>query len=254
MAKPQHISRVTPPRVKRSRDGEVPQQVIDAAEQVFAQKGFEAATMANVADAMHASRATLYYYVSSKDELLELVIRDFVAVQAERLHSLPLEGLEPEEQLRRVFAIALAPFGADADLARIFIREADRLPPQLRREQRTLERSIQKEVEQILEEGMKSGAFRRDLDPRLAALALFGMVNWLHVWYRHDRGFSIGAIAEAYADLFLGGVAQPRAATTATSVEATITVLRDTVDVLEQQLSGRRTRAHTDPRHGPRGE
>jgi TetR/AcrR family transcriptional regulator len=46
--------------------------------------------------------------------------------------------------------------------------------------------------------------------PSIAAYALFGMMNWTYTWYRPDGTLAPGALADAFADLFLNGVRAPR--------------------------------------------
>jgi len=60
-------------------------------------------------------------------------------------------------------------------------------------------------VVSIFAKGKADGEFRADLDAELASLALFGMINWTHRWYRPNSRFSPAQIAETFTTLFLDG-------------------------------------------------
>ena len=56
-------------------------------------------------------------------------------------------------------------------------------------------------------QGQAEGVVCPDLDPKVTALGILGMVNWIYQWYRPGGGRSARAIAEAYADFAVAGVA-----------------------------------------------
>ncbi|WP_322857720.1 hypothetical protein [Mycobacterium shigaense] len=58
----------------------------------------------------------------------------------------------------------------------------------------------------IVEEGVASGVFRKDLDPRLAMLGILGMHNWIHPWYVPGGRNSLTEIGDAFAAMVLSGV------------------------------------------------
>ena len=59
----------------------------------------------------------------------------------------------------------------------------------------------------MIRQGQEEEVICPDLDPKVTALAILGMVNWIHQWYKPGGGRSARVIAEAYADFALAGVA-----------------------------------------------
>jgi AcrR family transcriptional regulator len=224
-------------------------EIVDAAAAVFAAKGFAKATLENVAERLRVSRATLYYYVRSKDDLLRRVIGDFVGGRQKELEELRRRrDLAPEDRLRHALRSQLRHFDTHPDMARVFLREELELPPDLYAQQRAYRRNIQEAVEQLIEEGVSTGHFR-DVDPRLVAFALFGMTNWLHVWYDPEGRYSTDEIADVFADLLLLGIVRREGSDTAGSVEFTISEIASLLDRLsEQVVQIRGTRRRTGPR------
>lgn len=58
----------------------------------------------------------------------------------------------------------------------------------------------------IVEEGVASGVFRKDLDPRLVMLGILGMHNWIHRWYVADGRNSLSEIGDAFSAMVLSGL------------------------------------------------
>lgn len=182
------------------------EQIVDAAGIVFAERGVAAATLQDVADVLGISRAAVYYHVRSRDELLRLVVEGYIALHREWLRALRERAdLTPEQRLREAIHILTRGFETHPHLSRIFLRGETELPADLRAEQRRSRRVIQKEMVLILRDGIASGHFG-DLDPELTAFGIFGMINWMHVWFAPDGRVSAQEVADLFADLILGGI------------------------------------------------
>jgi len=224
-------------------------EIVEAAAAVFAAKGFSKATLENVAERLRVSRATLYYYVRSKDDLLHRVIGDFVGGRQKELEDLRRRrDLAPEDRLRHALRSQLRHFDTHPDMARVFLREEAELPPDLFAEQRVYRRNIQDAVEQLFEDGVAAGRFR-DIDPRLVAFALFGMTNWLHVWYDPEGRYSTDEIADVFADLLLLGVMRRDGDAAPGSVEVTISQMTELIGRLTEQVAQLRVSGRpVDPR------
>ena len=67
-------------------------------------------------------------------------------------------------------------------------------------------------MQQIIDDGLKSGEFRADVDPQMMKFAIIGALNWTHRWHSPDRRLSGAEIGAAFADLFLKGASQDRLA------------------------------------------
>jgi len=84
------------------------------------------------------------------------------------------------------------------------------LPTESRRRIGRLSRAYERLIEDILKAGVQHGEFRRDLECRLAALALLGMLNAVAAWFDKERKKTADKIASHYSALFLNGIGMPR--------------------------------------------
>jgi AcrR family transcriptional regulator len=142
------------------------EEIIEAAAQVFAERGFHGATTQDIADVLGIRQASLYYYFSSKEAALELVC----ARGAEGfLEAAAIIASGPEsatDKLRLLILAHLSPLLDRPDFVRVFQRAQAFAVISRRRIGRTV-RAYERVIEGVLKAGIRSGEFRTDLDPRL---------------------------------------------------------------------------------------
>jgi AcrR family transcriptional regulator len=193
------------PPPKGASNGRRWEEVLDAATEVFEEKGYQAATLQDVASRLEMLAPSLYYYIRTKEDLLFAVMK--------RAHNLGLELItEPAD---------LTGAGADERLA-AFIRRwmGGTYPPQVRvveRDLRFLSPERQKEVmawrrringfvQDLVRTGIEEGRFRPDVSPRVVANTLFVVLNSVPAWYREGRELPYPDLAVWYVHLFLAGL------------------------------------------------
>lgn len=84
------------------------EQIVDAADRLFYERGFESTSFADIADAVGISRGNFYYHFKSKDDILEAVIAQRIARTQAMLDSWTEEGATPEERVRCFIRILIA--------------------------------------------------------------------------------------------------------------------------------------------------
>jgi AcrR family transcriptional regulator len=185
-------------------------EIIDAAARVFAERGFHGATTQDIADVLGIRQASLYYYFSSKEGALELVCLKGVEGFFEAAKAIARGPGSARERLGRLIGSHLSPLADRGDYVRVFLNERQHLPSESRRRVGKWSRGLEKIFEDVLKEGVRHDEFRHDLDTRLAALAMLGMLNAAASWFRQEE-VPIDRIAEEFTRLALDG-ALPRAA------------------------------------------
>ena len=188
----------TPPGRKRRAT-----EVLAAAAKVFARRGYHGASTQDIADVLGMRQASLYYYFESKDAALEAVCADGVedyALRAQRIQRGPGSAADKVAQL---VVQHLAPMAERLEFTLAFLRERRFLPDPARRRIRSIERRYERIIERVIEQGIAAGEFRRDLDPRMAALALLGLGNSAAAWYGREPGATLERIAASYVDLLV---------------------------------------------------
>jgi len=191
----------TQPRVSQAKL----QMILRHAAQVFSEKGYEGASIRDISRSSGVSLAGLYYYIKSKQELLYLIqIFTFKTIVA-RLEK-RLKGVAaPVERLRILVQNHLEYFLRHPVEMKVLSHEDEALEGEYRKEVLEVKRRYYGIALGIFEEMRRAGTVRR-LNPRVAVLSLFGMMNWIHTWHRPQVDPQADALAGAIAGMFLHGV------------------------------------------------
>lgn len=182
------------------------QMVIDTAIKIFHQKGYRAATLDDVAHELGLSKAALYHYVSSKEDLLSLIYLQALESYFTSAYEIDAMDLAPPEKLRFLIRHHIQDIIiGNLPMFAVFFSEENQLPKKQFEQIRAGKRKYTRIVEKIITEGIEQGFFR-PLDPKLHAFALIGMCNWLYKWYDPGRGAtSPEDIATHFIDLLENG-------------------------------------------------
>jgi AcrR family transcriptional regulator len=182
------------------------ERLLDAAARVFAERGFHATTMRDLARATGMSLAGMYYYVKSKDDLLHLIQERCF----ERVHRGAREAIagatDPAERLRAFIRHHVTFFAGHMAEMKVLSHEADSLTGAPARALRDKKKAYSALLAELV------GA----LDPAataeqraVTAYAVFGMMNWMYTWYRPSGTLAPEALATRLADLALHGIPAP---------------------------------------------
>ncbi len=178
--------------------------VLAAGARVIARDGYGNATIRQVAREAGMSLAGLYHYFSSKEELLFLIQHHTFGAILERLEE-RLDGiLEPRRRLSVMVANHLEHFLARMDDLRVCARELESLSGHFFEQVEAFRRRYFGITLEIVESiSRETGGSRAE--PRLATLYLFGMLNWIYMWYPDTDGVSGEEMTEQLLALFLEG-------------------------------------------------
>lgn len=189
---------------RRPREAEI----IDAAAEVFHEKGYAAATIQDVADAVGILKGSLYYYIDSKEDLLFEIVRDAHHFAMRNLADAQQVGGDAITRLRALIQIHILSNIANRVKIGVFFHDFRSLSPE-RRRQVIADRDIYESyVRRLIEEGQKEGTIAADIDAKMAVMALLGMMNWIYQWYRPDAEGGMGPqeLAETFAAFVLDGL------------------------------------------------
>ena len=181
------------------------EEILVAAAQIFSQKGFHATSMQDIAGAVNLQKASLYYHVSSKQEILVDLLDRALDLLIERLEAVVKTEEPPEERLRIAMRVYLETLEEYRDLASVLLLEHRSLDPQYHDRHIPRRDRFERIWRDLINAGRDSGAFR-PVDPSLTARALLGVMNWTVTWYRPNGTLSAAEIAEMFVDLFLNGL------------------------------------------------
>lgn len=183
-------------------------EIIQAAAQVFREKGYHGASMQDIADAVGLQKASLYHHVSSKQEILAAILDEALDRLIADLQPIADSSQPPEERLRRAVRQYLLRVTENADLAAVLLLEHRSLEPPLRQEHIRRRDRYERLWRKIVHDGIASGAFTT-VDEVTTTFALLGVQNWLITWFRPGGRLTVEQLADRFADLFLDGL-RPR--------------------------------------------
>jgi AcrR family transcriptional regulator len=185
-------------------------QVLDSAAELFAERGYPAASVREVAAAAGFTKAGVYYHIRGKEDLLYAICAESIEAILESVETALAES-DPTQALVAVIAVHVDFFHEHPSRLRVLKRELGFLSPRRKAEVVKIQRRYLDGLRAVLRRGMVKGQFLR-LDPTATAFLLLSMLNGLDDWY--DPGGRIGAdeIAAHITRVFLGGILTDRAA------------------------------------------
>lgn len=189
-------------------------EIAEAAVRVFNRVGFERASLRAVAEEMGVDRASLYYYISSKEELFDEVVRTVVERNLELTKKIQSSDMSPRRKLRELIVALMVSYGEHYPLFYIYIREnlshVNESRNEWSRYMRDLNRQTSDAVIAMIEQGYTDGSFRNVGDPRVVAYGVLGVVGWTYRWFRPDQSpVSASEIGKTYAEMILSGLESP---------------------------------------------
>ena len=176
------------------------------AARLFAQRGYPATSMNQVAEACGLSKATIYHYFRDKYALLISIADGHVSRLQLLVAELGRDAAAPELQLRELIRRIVEEYADAQDAHRVLTEDVKFLELDDR------ERVLDKEREVVAGFARAVGALRPDLAQAALSkpltMLLFGMVNWMFMWMKPGGKLDHDAMAIVVADLFLGGLAE----------------------------------------------
>ena len=193
---------------ERRRDRAVKRDaVIRAAAREFNRKGYHNTSLDDIAARLEVTKPTVYYYVTSKEQLL---FECFVA-GVEQIRAAFRDARRLAVPARARLNAVLRHYGeaVASEFGWCMVRaEEQDLSPAMSRHIKALKSEIDHGIRRLIREGIQDRSIE-PCDPKMTAFALAGALNWIAHWYREDRTLSGAQIAAAFVTFFEGGL-RPR--------------------------------------------
>ena len=179
--------------------------ILEAAAQVFRQKGFHGASMQDIAEAVNLQKASLYHHVSSKQEILLALLDHALELLSERISPISAQKIPADKKLREMIYGYLKILTENTDLSAVLLFEHRSLERKQHARHVPNRDKFEALWRNVVEEGVAAKLFKCD-DPALATRAILGILNWTLTWYRPDGLQTIEQIADHYSNLLLNGL------------------------------------------------
>jgi TetR/AcrR family transcriptional regulator, fatty acid metabolism regulator protein len=200
MPLPRHRARRVPSLARRDA-------ILAAAVAVFAEHGFFAAQVADVARRADVATGTVYLHFKGKDDLLLSIFDRTMRDALERARDLLTSVADPAARLRRFAELHLSRLASNRDLAIVLQVELRRSTKFMAEFSSSRLRDYLGLIRDTIALGQARGDFRTDISPTLCAKLLFGALDEMATnWILTNRTYALEADAGAIVDLFVHGV------------------------------------------------
>jgi len=182
-------------------------EICRVAARVFYEKGYDGASMQDIAEAVGLTKAGLYHHVSSKDMLLFEIMNYGMDILEEAVLAKVKDIQDPREKLRQTILghIDLVVRARDMEIT-VILHENRSLKGNLRKQINTRKRAYIDYLEGLIARVQEQSGMPPRLSPHIAAFAVLGMINWLYQWYHLEGPVKEQEISTAYVDFFFRGL------------------------------------------------
>ncbi|MBM4322328.1 MAG: TetR/AcrR family transcriptional regulator [Deltaproteobacteria bacterium] len=181
------------------------EEIIKAATDLFYEKGFEKASLRDIAHKVGLTQAAIYYHFRNKEEILYTIIETSSNELFFTLKSCFSGNEDPLEQLKNAIFQHILLIKTNRKGAKIIIEDKRFLSGELNRLVKEKERTIYNLYKNQLDQLQRTMKVK-DCDLTLATFAILGMINWLYHWYRSDKNLAIERLADSLINIYLNGI------------------------------------------------
>lgn len=159
-------------------------QILDAAERLFAAQGFARTTIKQIGRAADVNSALLYYYFGDKERLYHEVLQRVMASLVDRTMPALQAGGDLVTRLRRFVAAQAEVLASRPTLPKLIMRElVDHDASHAMAQVRQLSTTSFRRLRELVEEGQRAGLFRPELDPRFASVSIVAqLAHFVMAW------------------------------------------------------------------------
>lgn len=186
-------------------------ELLQVATEVFYEKGYDAASLQDIADRLGMLKGSLYYYIRTKEDLLYEVINDQFQQGLANIQSLASQPGDPVERLYNIIVGHIDYTCRRLTGTAVLLHELDSLSADRQKSILGGEDAYRSVFVDLIRQGQERGLIRAEVDPRLASLSILGSLNWLYRWFRPGGEFSGRQIGSHFADMNVRGIATERA-------------------------------------------
>ncbi|MDQ0208745.1 TetR/AcrR family transcriptional regulator [Alkalicoccobacillus murimartini] len=190
-----------------SRKKEKYHQILDAAVKVFAENGYHKSQVSKIAKVAGVADGTIYLYFKNKDDILISLFQEKLGELVEKFHTSLEHISNAEEAIRTICHIHYTELEGNIDFAYVTQIELRQSNMEMRVAIGQAVKPYIQLLESVVNQGIKSGQFRADLDVKLTRLLLFGaMDEVVTTWLISGQKYSLSEQVDKSVEFFLKGL------------------------------------------------
>jgi AcrR family transcriptional regulator len=179
---------------------------IAAGAALFKERGYYNVSVQDLVDAVGLTKGAFYHHLSSKEELLFLILDEYITYALERARLISAGDYTGRWRVGLLVHDILDAVDRYQAHVTVFFQEYQSLRPEDRERIDLKRREFSDLVRRTLEDGVADKSFRRDLDVSVASLAIIGMASWSYRWYGPGGRMTAAQIADHMLALVLPGL------------------------------------------------
>jgi AcrR family transcriptional regulator len=179
--------------------------ILKVATTLFATKGFEATPVRRIAAAAELSVPGMFYYFSSKEEILFEIMIGFMEEAYKRLEQIIHSDIDPVKKLERLCSFYVKRYAAHQEELTILNSGGKSLTPEHREIFIQKQRIYVEAMENILGEFAEKGIIK-PIDRAVLTFIFYGMVHWTSTWYDRKGKISPEELGKIISEVFLHGI------------------------------------------------
>ena len=181
------------------------QQILKTSAKIFAEKGFHKTSVRDISRATRMSLAGLYYYFTTKEELLYLIQERCFVTLLQRWEQAATVKVDVRTRIRIFAENHLSFFLHNMHEMKVMAREDESLTGEFNDKILVLKRRYVKVIMDLIRE-LQEQEGGKNIDLRIATFSLFGMMNWIYTWYHPKRDLPLRPLAEQMLRIYFFGV------------------------------------------------
>jgi AcrR family transcriptional regulator len=182
-------------------------RLLDAACTLFTRKGYFATSIREIADLMGLQKASLYYYIATKEDLLYQISRAALEHISAGVKGALEQVSRPADRVHALITSHVVSLLYHQNWYAAANDELHALSPERREEIVALRDEYELFLRKTLEEGQAAGILRADIPAKFLGLVLLGMINHIYPWYQPEIDLTPMELGSLLADLFMTGIA-----------------------------------------------
>lgn len=184
--------------------------ILDCAAAVFAEQGMDKASMAQVAAHAQVSKALLYHYYPSKDALIFAIITTHLEELEAAVIAAHDDSLAPDQLLRRLVGAVLETYRGADNQHKVQLNASAALSDEQKATILGMERRIVRQFAEVLDQINPALANKERPLLTPVTMSLFGMMNWMYMWFKEGGRISREDYADVATTLILEGIKSVR--------------------------------------------
>jgi TetR/AcrR family transcriptional regulator, cholesterol catabolism regulator len=183
------------------------QRILKTSAKIFAEKGFHRTSVRDISRATKMSLAGLYYYFTTKEELLYLIQERCFVTLLQRWERAAVPEMDARTRIRFFAENHLSFFCHNMHEMKVMAHEDESLTGEFQVKILVLKRRYVKVIMDLIRE-LQDQEGGKKVDLRVATFTLFGMMNWIYTWYQPKRDLPLPQLMEQMLRIYFFGVLQ----------------------------------------------